>query len=792
MANNLYYRHMELEHEALALLLEDGDIVDLSTVQLNTPTVESDERPDETENPYDAPLCQTFVPLNYQRATEQEVVRQSVQQSYPHQTPSSSSRTLPVVMWPQAGDMPVNEFRTEGYMSCAFPTLFPTGAADFTAPREWQVTIGNYFKHLVLYKDRRFAQHPRFRYFALNTEMRWRALQSGRIYVRQHPHDAHLSVEELRDMVGREGEAFSSRVQHFASSLRGTRSYWYRQRSRLISMVDTLGLPTVFFTHSAADLQWPELARLMSPSDPDSITSRRRALAENPAIADWFFHERIHKFIKDFYVGVLRAKDFWMRGNTAGELMSMVWLGYQTHQTLSRHFAHQTLTQKLQTVWCHTSTDLSQPSIRPFLMMAVTKTRLLHHRRTPTSATSHTQKCMTTYSDLVTTCQRHTHCSPAYCLCCFGFPKPLQPLTTLTMEDGEPQVVTARNDRLINSHNPIELYAWRANVDIQYCISRRKVIEYCAKYATKCEFRSQSLQAVYKTIVRDIKEEDTSLKVVQKLLINTAGDRDYSAQETCHLLLQLPMYRASQDFVVLSLDGSRAVQERLQEDESATVPSGVDHYMSRPATPEFESMTLLHFIQQYTLPKNIGAQPIRRSKSVVVIIRPYCPPDPDGSKYEAYCRQKLMLYQSFRQQQTLMAGFDTYTAAYANFLQSGNVPHIYQLEQQAALHTEGDSNDDELNDQSPSRTSEEWMLLCQLNPQILPNDEPFENVNWTDSAQNYPNSRSLPPSSQDTRKLLCRTLSARQLNHSSSKVNNYRPTPQCINIMRRTTHNLFG
>ena len=26
-------------------------------------------------------------------------------------------------------------------------------------------------------------------------------------------------------------------------------------------MVDTLGLPTVFFTHSTADLQWPELAR---------------------------------------------------------------------------------------------------------------------------------------------------------------------------------------------------------------------------------------------------------------------------------------------------------------------------------------------------------------------------------------------------------------------------------------------------------------------------------------------------------------------------------------------------
>ena len=33
----------------------------------------------------------------------------------------------------------------------------------------------------------------------------------------------------------------------------------------LISMADTLGLPTVFLTHSAADSQWPDLARLICP-----------------------------------------------------------------------------------------------------------------------------------------------------------------------------------------------------------------------------------------------------------------------------------------------------------------------------------------------------------------------------------------------------------------------------------------------------------------------------------------------------------------------------------------------
>ena len=66
------------------------------------------------------------------------------------------------------------------------------GAADFIAPRPLAVTVGNYFKHLLMYADGRFARHPHFRYFALNTELRWRALLAGRIYVCQHPHDAQL------------------------------------------------------------------------------------------------------------------------------------------------------------------------------------------------------------------------------------------------------------------------------------------------------------------------------------------------------------------------------------------------------------------------------------------------------------------------------------------------------------------------------------------------------------------------------------------------------------------------
>ena len=101
----------------------------------------------------------------------------------------------------------INEFNTEGYFSCVFPALFPTGAADFLAPQIHKIPIGNYFKYLLMYDDGRFAKRCHFRYFALNTEMRWCTLQTCKVYLQQSTDDDdHLTIEELQDMVGLEGQ----------------------------------------------------------------------------------------------------------------------------------------------------------------------------------------------------------------------------------------------------------------------------------------------------------------------------------------------------------------------------------------------------------------------------------------------------------------------------------------------------------------------------------------------------------------------------------------------------------
>ena len=106
----------------------------------------------------------TFVPMVPRKETEQNVIRQSIS-SRQHTNEADS-----IVQWPQVANIPINEFKTEGYMTQAFPTLFPTGDTDFAAPRVHKVTIGDYMKHLMMYKDGRFARHPHFRSFALNTE----------------------------------------------------------------------------------------------------------------------------------------------------------------------------------------------------------------------------------------------------------------------------------------------------------------------------------------------------------------------------------------------------------------------------------------------------------------------------------------------------------------------------------------------------------------------------------------------------------------------------------------------
>ena len=77
-------------------------------VEEDRPLLENDK------NSHDA---ESFVTIAAQKLTELETVKKSVADGQ-----KSSPRNI--VPWPPRADAPINEFVTEGYISCVFPTLF--------------------------------------------------------------------------------------------------------------------------------------------------------------------------------------------------------------------------------------------------------------------------------------------------------------------------------------------------------------------------------------------------------------------------------------------------------------------------------------------------------------------------------------------------------------------------------------------------------------------------------------------------------------------------------------------
>ena len=88
------------------------------------------------------------MPITVQKQSEKEAVHKTVNDR-------QCSKPEEVIPWPKQGDTPINEFITEGYISCAFPIMLPTGDADFLAPQESSLTVGYYFKHLMKCEDGR-------------------------------------------------------------------------------------------------------------------------------------------------------------------------------------------------------------------------------------------------------------------------------------------------------------------------------------------------------------------------------------------------------------------------------------------------------------------------------------------------------------------------------------------------------------------------------------------------------------------------------------------------------------
>ena len=102
-----------------------------------------------------------MVPNLHVTTTEADLIRGELTGRHPQ-----SNQGIPA---PSIRMTPLDEASgNERIFTMAFPTLYPTGRADFNCPRLRSVSLSDYARHLLCYHDGRFGRHPRWRFLIFN------------------------------------------------------------------------------------------------------------------------------------------------------------------------------------------------------------------------------------------------------------------------------------------------------------------------------------------------------------------------------------------------------------------------------------------------------------------------------------------------------------------------------------------------------------------------------------------------------------------------------------------------
>jgi hypothetical protein len=716
-SNNSYYADVIIDEEILKSLPENDSIAK-HLQQLQNDQLIDEIYPDEESS--DDIIARSFVHLPTSTRREEDAINDTLDRIQSNDPP---------LLWPKIDGTPINEFQTPGYIARAFPTLYPHGKGDLRSERAWDINPAEYFKHLMWYKDGRFARHPRWRYFALNSTMRWRALQEGKVYVKQNLSDSQIVVSDIQEMIAQGDQNLADKIMRYGEGLRGCRQYWMARRNELSDFIKQIGHQgLVFFTFSAADLHWPELHKLMPDegnTGEERISARQRQqnLVDNPHIAAWFFDKRFKCFLEDVLIPQWDLEDYWYRfewqhrGSVhvhgIGKIKNAPIINWNDLKTNENE-----LNNVIQYI------DSIVTTINPDMNADIPE----HHpcQKTPDEIDDSSQD----YVELINKLQRHTRCSPSYCIrvnrsgqqsCRFGYPKDHLD-RTLIREDGkgQPELITARNDPFINPHNRLQLQGWRANVDIKPILSIHAALQYISKYASKGEPRSKAFSEIFNQILNNSNPDDPSLTSIQKLLLSSVAERDISAQETSHLLLGIPLHRSSRTFVSLNVnkESARWVQgsgSGEKEEEGRTTQSALKRYWNRPET--LENFSLFKLNLTHKLVRGVWKP---SEKENIIRIWPRPSPVRNGGQWEEFCRVKILLHVHHRSLQELKENDSvTWSSVYNQHLDViNNDPDDLlgpPVNNEEELPDE-ESQDELLEDEEEEEFRNDWMHLAEMGP----------------------------------------------------------------------------
>ncbi|KAL9120832.1 MAG: hypothetical protein Q9187_002611 [Circinaria calcarea] len=133
------------------------------------------------------------------------------------------------------------------------------------------------------------------------------------------------------------------------------------------------------------------------------------------------------------------------------------------------------------------------------------------------------------------------------------------------------------------------------------------------------------------------------------------SERDWSAQEICHLALSLPLQDGSRTVLAFDarLPNKQDVGFEVENEEVVARKSLIEYYMGRNIQ-EWPRLTLWDILRHFDFAK-MKRRP--RAAPRIINIFPLYDSNSTGEQYEDYCRVKLMLHHPFTKIEDLREEF---------------------------------------------------------------------------------------------------------------------------------------
>jgi ATP-dependent DNA helicase PIF1 len=502
--NHPAYKDIVIDDPTISTLPEDAFVDDdLVIKKMEADTGDADVDGDDAE-----PEVGAVPDLHAERDELTEIEAQLNDVFGVNRTIGRQLRRLPSMSLPTPRWTPLSEFnKSQPLLSWAFPTLFPYGTAEYVNVRQRDVDYPEYIRHLLLYQDPRFAQHPRFRYVGFDTIMRTQANTKSSFFFKKLAGQEHreLSLNDIRQAFQDEtpqSEQLVNSISRYAGSMRGIRPFWGAKMRGLTAMIRQVECPHLFLTVSAADYHWDSLMCYMPryqewlDAEPRTrIRIARESVRDNPLIASYHFYRRMKIFFEEVLRDKFNISDYWFRfewqarGST--HCHGLYWmLDAPNPDGLTTDDVKALFTD----FWNRHVVAINPEPVHRGMQET-------YEKRTPMSIHGlELENKMKMVAQFVNRLHTHVH-SDQYCLrvvkgtrprvkeCRFYFPEALRDTPGLQLRPGRTYEVflPVRNDEMLQKYNRLVTMSWQANTDVSPTTGSAAIVEYVAKYAAKAE-----------------------------------------------------------------------------------------------------------------------------------------------------------------------------------------------------------------------------------------------------------------------------------------------------------------